>query len=756
MNLKQYLYPNTKTKDKFILLGPPNVGKSTLFNKLTWKVSSVSNFDRFTTAVNQGNLRGDKTTEIIDLPGVTTFSSTGFDEEITIDYILSQHYSGAINVISALSIHRDLMLTIRLGEAGILKSLVVNMEDEVKDNKISYQHLELKLKVPVISISAKKNQNISAVIASIKKRSISNKLLIIYNQKIENFLLAINKLISKQNISRRFIYLEALQNKKYAIELLEKYQALEEFENQKKEFNINDEDINSIEETRMSFINSLIKYKNHVSNNTSAISYYQKFKKIDNFFLKPWVAIPGFILLMCLIYFITFYQYTGGWIQDQFSTNALGKLQEIIANAIDKNNLTSTWLSGFVTEGILGGIFTVLGFLPWIIILFVCISVIEQIGILSRLSIVFDNSLKRFGLNGRALVNIITGVGCNIPGILLSRNINNTKERIVSVMISSLVSCSARVVVYGFISESIISHEWGWILSFLITAISIFVAIMMSGVFSKTIFRHSTSLFISQIPRWRTLDITVLIKKTFIEVYSFLKRTILIVGILNLIVWLLMATGPNKNFILDLNQKNYVTHSFLYYLSYPIKFILYPIGLGFEYQWSVSLLSAFPAKEAAASTLETLFGNGEAFKNILFNSNYPIATIISFLIMFTFYTPCLATLIVMKKEIGWKYVFISMGIIFGFTYLTSLVTFLIIASIYQIINNPNNCISLIFVLLSLSCIFILILIHSFRIKMQNKGISETIIYYIKFKKIYIVISIISILFLITSCILLFL
>lgn len=749
---------NLNDVKRYILLGPPNVGKSTLFNKLTWKVSSVSNIDRFTTTINKGILRKEKNIEIIDLPGITTFSCTGNDEEVTIDYILSKNYNGAINIVSGLSIHRDLMLTIRLMECGILKSLIVNMQDELKkDDQINYKHLELKLGVPVIPISAKKNINIPSVISSTNRENYRKNIKIKYNKKIESFLDDINFLISKQNISRRFIYLEALENKEYAINLLKHKNVYQDFLLKVKEYNIDNDDINSIEDTRLKFINDILLF-NNINNklNSHGVNYYNSIKKIDNFFLKPWVAIPGFILLICLIYFITFYQYAGGWIQEQFATNVLEKIQEIVNDAINNNTSTMSWVAGFVSDGILGGIFTVIGFLPWIIILFICMNIIEQIGILSRLSVVFDNSLKKFGINGRSLINIITGVGCNIPGILLSRNISNQKERTISVMISSLVSCSARVVVYGFISQALIGGEWNWLLSFGISIISILFAIIMGGVFSSTIFRHNSSLFISQIPKWRSVDVVVLFKRTLIEIYSFLKRTIIIVGLLNLIIWFLMSTGPNSNFILDINNETYVEQSFLFYISYPFRYLLYPIGLGFNYQWSITLISSFPAKEVAASTIETLFGSSESFNSIIFQNNYGIATITSFLIMFTFYAPCMATLVVMKKEIGWKYVLISLFSILLISYFISWIVFIFIASIINIINNTDfSTIGLVLLLVSFVLLIIIFMIHSLRIKLQNKGISENVLHYIRFKKIYIVISIFSFLFALGSTILVF-
>ncbi len=749
----------------YVLVGPPNVGKSTFFNKLTWKISPVANMDHFTTTVNEARLRGNESISIIDLPGLTTFSHTGYDEEVTIDYLLNNVYQGAINIVSALSLNRDLLLTIRIAEAGILNNIIINMTDELDThNTLNLRELEFKFKVPVTCISAKKNENINGAITATINATKNTQFKLNYEPRIEAFLKDFENLIPIKKLSKRFIGLEALQKKEFAIKLIQQDGYEEAFNELIKTHQIQPEDINSINVTRNQFINEVVKKTKRFGDNYEAQQYYLKSKKVDNFFMRPWVAIPGFILLMAIIYFLTFFQYTGGWIKDRFEEDALGALQDVIRNAITTSHPTtsSTWWGAFVADGLLGGIFTIISFLPWIIILFVSISIVEQVGILSRLSIVFDNVFKKRGLSGRALVNLITGVGCNIPGMLLSRNITNKKERIISVMTSSLISCSARVVVYGFISEAIIGGNWGWLLSLAITGCSILFAIIVANFFSQTIFRNTTSLFICQIPRWRGLDIMVILKRTGLEVWNFLKRTIIIVGILNFVVWILLSTGPNSRFILNLEDANYIEGSFLYYLSYPFRYLLYPIGLGFDFRWSVTLLSCFPAKEAAASTIQILFGEAAQFKDILFSSatshGYPVAVLTSFLIFFTFFVPCLASVVVMKKEIGTKYTLMSIGIILLFTYLLSWIAFVVIAAFYMVVNQTQSYYYMPLILMIL-CFVIMGgwgFVNHFRVNRQNAGKLESIKKFINFKKINYVLGISSLLLMIIATILLLL
>ncbi len=735
-----------KVTKNFALVGPPNVGKSTFFNKITWKVSPVANMDRYTTTSNQGKMRKEKDINIIDLPGLTSFASTGHDEEVTINYLLDEKYIGVINIISALSIHRDLLLTICLAEAGVLQNIVINMVDEAKEQKINFKKIELLFNVPVSLVSAKKNHNLSTAISQIKNEIKSKKFKINYGKKIESFLKEWENVVINKKISNRFILLEALLNKSFAINEIKKAHLLDRFNHLKCQYQISKYDVDFIETKRLSLIESKI-LNNIVDYNKEAKQYYYKFKKIDDFFMNPWIAIPGFLILMCLIYFLTFYQYLGGWIQEQFATNALGALQNLINDAISSNGtLVNIWLGSFVADGIIGGFFTIISFLPWIIILFICINVIEQIGILSRLSIVFDNILKKSGLSGRSFINLFVGIGCNIPSIMLSRNLTNKKERIVSTMCSSLVSCSARVVVYGFIANAIIGSNLSWLLSLFIIFTSIVFALIIAYFFSNTLFRKSSSLFIVQIPRWRTIDIFLIVKRTGIEVWSFLKRTLLIVSILNLIIWILMSTGPNAHFILDIRESTSIKMSFLNYLSLPFKYIFYPIGLGFDNRWSISLLAAFPAKEVAASTIETLFGSTQDFASSLFkdNHNFAIPVIISYLIMFTFYIPCLASVVVMKKEIGWKYTLINIFGILLISYCLSWIAFNFAGAINIIFTSKQfKSIPIILVLIFLIVLIITCFIHYYRTHLQNIGKYEAYKKFNRYRITYIILGIIG-------------
>ncbi len=244
--------------------------------------------DHYTTTVNEARLRGNESVSIIDLPGLTTFSHTGYDEEVTIDYLLNHFYQGAINIVSALSLNRDLLLTVRLAEAGILNNIVINMTDELDPhNKLNLRELEFKFKVPVTTISAKKNENINgAITATINARK-NTRFQITYLPHIEAFLKDFENLIPVKRLSKRFIGLEALQGKEFAMQLLRQDGYLEEFNALVQKHQIDEAAIASINQTRNALINEVVQKTKRFGDNYEAQKYYLKSKKVDDFFMRP-------------------------------------------------------------------------------------------------------------------------------------------------------------------------------------------------------------------------------------------------------------------------------------------------------------------------------------------------------------------------------------------------------------------------------------------------------------------------------------
>ena len=375
----------------------------------------------------------------------------------------------------------------------------------------------------------------------------------------------------------------------------------------------------------------------------------------------------------------------------------------------------------FVNSGLLGGIFTVLGFIPWIIIITFFITILEQIGYFSRVSVSFDKVFEKFGLSGRSLVNLITGIGCNIPSIMMARNCHSKKERIISILVAPLISCSARIVVFGWIGQALFanSEDMNWLFVYGLVIFSCVITLIFGMFFSKTLFRNKSTFFMIEISKWRLPDFFVIFKKILFEIWNFIKRIIIVIFIFNLLVWFLTYTGPIKG-ALELsyseNKEIYLTEemqktSWIYYISEYLRYIFLPLGFGKDWRMVASLVSAFPAKEIAASNLEILFNGQQGFLDY-FNSlsQLKIATIISYLIFLSFYTPCVSATIVIKKETNKKIMFIHLLSAFFITYLFSMIGFSVIGLIEQLANGIqlSNDISIACLILFISILALII------------------------------------------------
>lgn len=424
-------------------------------------------------------------------------------------------------------------------------------------------------------------------------------------------------------------------------------------------------------------------------------------QKIDRILLNKFFSIPIFIFLLLIIYFLTFGPYTGGLLV-KLLTAGLDECLNLVNKALVANTSANLWVQNFITKGLLGGIFTVLEFLPYIMIIFVLTTFLEQTGYLARISLLLDHYLEKFGISGRSIISLVTGFGCNVPVILMARNCSSKKEKVVLIMISPFLACSARVIVFNWIFKAFVPVYLVWIISFLITIFSGFITLMMGLIFSNTLFRKAKTFLLTELPQYNMQNFLLILKKMFMEVYFFIKRVILVIFVFNIILFLITYISPTQGLLnelpLEFNTKN---ASFLQYLSLPLKYFLYPIGLGHDYRFASSLISAVPAKELAASNISLLFSNNDIynystaqkFKETLMASPMPYATLFSYVMFLCFYTPCIATIVMIKKEIGWKHMFIHLIGALLISYCLSLLTFTILGGIEKVINpnfNANN------------------------------------------------------------------
>ncbi|MDE6472871.1 MAG: hypothetical protein K2K73_00455, partial [Ureaplasma sp.] len=497
----------------------------------------------------------------------------------------------------------------------------------------------------------------------------------------------------------------------------------------------------SIRNTRIEFINELcdkfliIDENQIIKNNKKEL----RDNKFDKLLLNKFFGIFMLIIVVLAVYYVTFGSYAGGWINEQW-TGLLEKGQEAAFEAINASNVANSfWLGKFVGEGLLGGIFTVIGFLPYIMIMYFLITILEHSGFLARMSVLLDKTLDKFGLSGRSIITLFTGVGCNIPAIMMARNSQSKKERVILILIGPLIACSARLVVYEWIVQRMIGdNNFVWLITLSLTIFSGLVAVLVGYFFSNTLFRKQNNFFMTELPRWRAPHILVILKGMGVEVWNFIKRVLTIIFIVNLIIFFLLYISPKTGLI---NSEDAIEQSLLYYIAIPFKYLFYPIGLGEDWRLSVSLLAAAPAKELAASNLEILFSGENGFHEFLFGANSiikaPIATSISYLLFFTFYIPCVATIVVMKKEAGWKWTGIHLLAAFILSYCLSLFSYSFGGMIEkmiqhpEIISNVGSIIAIIFTIINFALVITFIinqLIFNYKLKLSER--------FIKYKSIF--------------------
>lgn len=641
----------------YLLVGTPNVGKSTIFNHLTTSVALVSNIDRMTTEHTTGCLKHEKNFHIVDLPGVYNLSHP-IAEEHEVNYHLIKHnITGIVNVIAAKSLERDLYLTLQTLETGMLSTLVINMTDSINVSTFQWKTLSKILGgLNVILTQSNKGINLDKVVKSIHDNNTIDKKIITYSINLENLIEKICNVLPECYVSKRFHAIMLLEGNEhfhnyYKTKHSQIYKAICKIFDLKK-CHLYAEQIRN---RKLQYIKQILQKCGYNNKKYLQSKKIESGRKADKLFFKGWFGFPLFLLVLIVIYYLAFGNYGGKWLQDQFSAwlSDIVLVQWIKPSFIKWNS--PDWCTSLCLDGLINGFFIVLPFLIPIVILYICFSILQQTGFLARTSILFDKLLWHFGISGRSVVTLITGFGCTVPAILLAKSSSSKKERIVATLISPFCVCTTRVIVIAAIT-GVCFPNFSWLVDFSFIFFSGIIALILGLLFSKILFRREKSFFCVEMVQWTKLDFKVIFKTTWLKIKEFLKRALLIIVACNLVVWVLLNIGP-RGYTSDKTQ------SFLCYISFGLSYINY-LFLGIcgvnGWQYTTCLLVALPAKELMLGTIKQIFANTNEHPIIsLFHIGTPSNALaclraISFLTFFSFYIPCIPSIVTMHSSVGWK------------------------------------------------------------------------------------------------------
>ncbi len=631
-------------KAKYLLIGNPNVGKTSLFNQLCNSYETVGNFTGVTVEKKIGDIKA-VNAKVVDLPGTYEVTPTGLDEGVTTTELLANDHNGIINVVDSTSLKRNLMLTLDLLESDYSMVVLLNMYDEFNKlgKSINIDKLRQKLGIDVFPIVATKGVKTEEIIKSVK--SPKNKIDYDYPEYIKQGIKEMKEILPHNKVKRNFLAIQLLVKNDVAINYARQFNKDEEIqliidkvEQSVKENTSFNSTKSLIKDIKASYINKVLKDCEHEEYDYNKIEQ-SKHYKVDKLLYNNIVGIPIFLLILTTIYYITF-----NLIGDPLS-GLLEKLFYDIIQPIIETGLSNVGITGatysLLIDGVYTGITSIAIFLPQIIIMFFFIHLLESIGYMSRVSVMFDKSLVKVGINGKSILPLITGLGCNVPAVMATRTIENKKERIITLLIVPFMSCAARLPIY-VVFVNVFFGKLAFLGLIIMQIFTALVAILVALVLNISVFKSNKSGIVLEIPPYRKPQLKYLLRVTYVKGKKFLKTVFFIMTIGTIIIWAL------SNFGLD-GFGVHEDESILALITKKISVIFKPLGFG-TWEATSAIISGFAAKEAIVSTLAVLYDTNNLQATI--SEVFTFASGLSFLVFNALYIPCLATVAVIKKETG--------------------------------------------------------------------------------------------------------
>ncbi|MDA1476914.1 ferrous iron transport protein B [Bacillus changyiensis] len=649
------------TEQQIALFGNPNTGKTSLFNALTGSYEYVGNWSGVTVEKKVGVIRN-KQGKMIDLPGVYTLSPLSRDEGVVTDFLLNESFTEVLNIVDASQLKRNLHLTVQLLEFGKPLTIGLNMMDVAKQRGIvvNYQNISKVLGVPVLPIVARSGKGcdeLSRYLGSSKNQP-SKPLVIDYGEAVEQAIHQLELIIPDQpEISKRWMalqYFEGNSNMKKWLESLAEQEQLEKICQAA-------EDQLAVRSLSQHIHRVREQYIEHVIDESIEFQSAGKLtftERVDAIVTNKVLGIPIFLGFMYLMFMLTF-DWFGVPLSDALDGFIGGQLTDWTQSALSSMGATP-FIEALILDGIIAGVGGVLVFVPQIFILFFFISLLEDSGYMARVAMVMDRLMEAIGLNGKAFIPLIIGFGCNVPGIMAARTVEQPKERLLTIMLTPFMSCSARLPVYAlFAGAFFAAHQALVVLSLYV--LGIVSALILAKFLSSSKLKEEKSFFVIELPPYRLPQARTLWRSTWEKGKGFVRKAGTYIFGGSVLIWLLSYTGPGGTGV-------EMDDSFLAMIGGAIAPILIPLGFG-TWQAAASLLTGFLAKEVVVASMSIIyFVPEEQLQGMMAQQFSPLAAY-GFMVFVLLYVPCLATVAVIRKETNskkWTYLSIIYGLVIAY------------------------------------------------------------------------------------------
>ena len=644
----------------FALAGNQNCGKTTLFNQLTGSNQHVGNFPGVTVDRKSGSIKGYPQTEITDLPGIYSMSPYSSEEIVTRQFIIGEKPTGIINIVDATNIERNLYLTMQLMELDVPMVLALNMMDEVRGNggSVRINEMEELLGIPVVPISAAKNEGVDELIrhalhvAQYQERPGRTDFCSQdeHGGAVHRCLHGIMHLIEDHakaaGIPVRFAATKLVEGDPMILNAL----ALSQNEEEMIEHIISQMEEErgldraaAIADMRFDFIQKLV---DETVVKPQESREHARSRKIDRVLTGQYTAIPAFVGIMGLVFFLTF-NVIGAWLQGLLELG-IGYLTEAVDVCLTSWNINEA-IHSLVIDGIFNGVGSVLSFLPIIVTLFFFLSLLEDTGYMARVAFVMDKLLRKIGLSGRSIVPMLIGFGCTVPGVMASRTLPSERDRKMTIMLTPFMSCSAKLPIYGFFASAFFPDHAALVMIGLYF-IGILVGILVAVISKNSMFKGEAVPFVMELPNYRMPGAKNVAQLLWEKAKDFLQRAFTVIFIATIVIWFLQTFDLHFSMVSDSQN------SILAMLAGWIAPLFAPLGFG-DWRISTALITGFMAKESVVSTLNVLFGSTEAVLAAI----SPLAAA-SLLVFCLLYTPCVAAIASIKRELGGKW---AAGVVVG-------------------------------------------------------------------------------------------